>query len=201
MTLIPKTAVIAAIALSSAYMAEAQKIKLTEGSLSALKGQTEINTVYEYDHIKVGEFDNEDDYIQKKKDEYNKKESGRGDTWAAAWKNDRATRYEPRFEELFTDNAGIKAGKFPQAKYTLIFKTTFVEPGFNVGVARKNAYINGEIWIVETADHSKVIAKSTVEKAPGRIAMGFDFDNGTRIGEAYAATGKVFGRQVKKEAE
>jgi hypothetical protein len=201
MALIPKTAIIAAIALSSTYMAEAQKIKITEGSLSALKGQTEINTVYEYDHIKVGEFDKEDDYIQKKKDEYNKKESGRGDTWAAAWKSDRAGRYEPKFEELFTEHAGLKAGKFPQAKYTLIFKTTFVEPGFNVGVARKNAYINGEIWIVETADNSKVVAKATVDKAPGRQFGGFDFDNGTRISEAYAATGKVFGRQVKKEAE
>lgn len=201
MRFIPKIAIIAAIALSSAYMAEAQKIKLTEGSLSALKGQTEINTVYEYDHIKVGEFDNEDDYIQKKKSEYNKKEPGRGDTWAAAWKNDRATRYEPKFEELFTENAGVKAGKFPQAKYTLIFKTTFVEPGFNVGVARKNAYVNGEIWIVETADNSKVVAKASVDKAPGRMFGGFDFDNGARIGEAYAAAGKVFGRQVKKEAE
>ncbi|SDG00421.1 hypothetical protein [Chitinophaga filiformis] len=200
MTFIPKAAIIAVIALSSAYMAEAQKIKTTEGSLSALKGQTEINVEYEYDHLKVGEFDKEEDYIQKKKDEYNKKEPGKGDTWETAWKNDRTTRYAPKFEQLFAENSGIKVGKFPQAKYTLIFKTTFIEPGFNVGVAHKNAYINGEIWVVETADHSKVIAKSTVDKAPGRL-FAIDFDSGVRIGEAYAATGKVYGKQVKKEVE
>jgi len=200
MTFIPKTAIIATIALCSAYMAEAQKIKLTEGSISALKGQTEINTVYEYEHLKVGEFDREEDYIQKKKDEYNKKEPGKGDAWVTAWNNDRTTRYAPKFEQLFFENAGIRAGKFPEAKYTLIFKTTFIEPGFNVGVAHKNAYINGEIWIVETADHSKVVAKYTVDKAPGRL-FAIDFDSGVRIGEAYAATGKVFGKLVKKEVE
>lgn len=201
MRLIPKTAIIATIALCSTYLAEAQKIKITEGNFSALKGQTEINTEYTYDHIKVGNFDNEDDYIQKKKDEYNKKEAGRGDTWAVAWKADRASRFEPKFEELFSENANIKAGKAPNAKYTLIFRTTYVEPGFNVGVMRKNAYIDGEIWIVETADHSKVVAKATVDNAPGRMFGGFDFDTGARIAEAYAATGKSFGKKVKKEAE
>lgn len=201
MKLIPKTAIIASIAVCSTYMAEAQKIKITEGNLSALKGQTEINTEYSYDNIKVGNFNNEDDYIQKKKDEYNKKEAGKGDTWAAAWKNDRRSRFEPKFEELFSENANIKAGKSPNAKYTLIFKTTFVEPGFNVGVMRKNAYIDGEIWIVETADHSKVIAKATVDNSPGRMFGGFDFDTGARIAEAYAAAGKAFGKKVRKEAE
>jgi hypothetical protein len=198
MKMIPKVAVIAMMALSSSFLADAQKVKLIEGDLSALKGQTEINTAYEYDHLKVGEFDNEEDYIQKKKDEYNKKEAGRGDAWVTAWKADRAARYEPKFEELFSENAGIKAGKFPQAKYTLIFKTTFLEPGFNVGVARKNASINGEIWIVETADKSKAIAKVSVDKAPGRMFGGFDFDNGVRIAEAYAAAGKASGKFVKK---
>jgi len=196
MKLIPKTAIIAMMALCSTYLAEAQKIKITEGDFSALKGQTEINTEYSYDHIKVGNFDNEDDYIQKKKDEYNKKEPGKGDTWATAWKNDRASRFEPKFEELFSETAGIKAGKFPNAKYTLIFKTTYVEPGYNIGISRKNAYIDGEIWIVETADHSKVVAKATVDNSPGRM-FGFDFDTGARIAEAYAAAGKSFGKKVK----
>jgi hypothetical protein len=199
MKFFPRSIAVAAIVLSSSIAADAQKVKLQEGDLSVLKEQTEINTEFVYDHVKVGEFDNEDDYIKKKTDEYNKKEGGKGDTWATAWKADRESRFEPRFEELFTESSGIKGGSFPQAKYTLIFKTTFIEPGFNVGVARKNAYINGEVWIVETADKSKVIAKVSVDKAPGRMAFGMDFDTGSRIAESYAVAGRGFGRFLKKQ--
>lgn len=198
MKFLPKIAAVAAIVLSSSLAADAQKIKLQEGDLSAIKGQTEINTEFAYDNVKVGDFDNEDDYIKKRTDEYNKKEAGKGDTWATAWKADREARFEPKFEELFTESAGIKAGAFPSAKYTLIFKTTFIEPGFNVGVMRKNAYINGEAWIVETADKSKVVAKLSVDKAPGRMAFGMDFDTGARITESYAMAGRGLGRFTKK---
>lgn len=178
----------------------AQRIKLTEGDLSPLKGITELNTEFTYDNIKVGEFSNEDDYIHKKTEDYNKKEAGRGDTWAKAWKADRAERFEPKFNLLFTDNSGgIKADKLPAAKYTLIFKTKFVEPGYNVGVWRKNASMDGEAWIVETADKNKVIAKITVDKAQGRIFGGFDFDTGLRIQEAYADAAKALAKFVKNK--
>lgn len=178
----------------------AQRIKLTEGDLSPLIGITELNTEFTYDNIKVGEFSNEDDYIHKKTEDYNKKEAGRGDTWAKAWKADRAERFEPKFNLLFTDNSGgIKADKLPAAKYTLIFKTKFVEPGYNVGVWRKNASMDGEAWIVETADKSKVIAKISVDKAQGRIFGGFDFDTGLRIQEAYADAAKALAKFVKNK--
>lgn len=61
-------------------------------------------------------------------------------------------------------------------KYTLIFKTDFTEPGFNVGVMRKNAVISGEAWIVETANKDHIIAKISVDKALGRTFGGYDFD-------------------------
>ncbi|MBW8683936.1 hypothetical protein [Chitinophaga rhizophila] len=199
MKLFSGLAIVAAIVLSSTLTVDAQKIKLKEGDLSVLKGQTEINTEFTYDAVKVGEFDDENDYIKKKTDEYNKKEAGRGDTWAAAWKADRAARFEPKFDELFSEASGVKSGKNPKAKYTLIFNTTFVEPGFNVGVMRKNAYVNGEALIVETADKSKVIAKLSVDKAPGRMAFGMDFDTGARITESYAMAGRGLGRFVKKQ--
>ena len=84
-----------------------------------------------------------------------------------------------------------------EAKYTLIFKTTFPAPGFNIYITRKNAKINGEAWIVETANRDKVVAKLNLEGAPGRTFGGGDFDTGTRISEAYAAAGKALGKQIK----
>lgn len=145
--------------------------------------------------MSVGKFDNEADYVKKRTEELNKKESGRGNTWAKAWVDDRQSRFEPKFDELFTKNSEMTLNK--NAKYTIIFNTSFVEPGFNVGVMKKNAYIDGEVLIVETADRSKVVAKLTVEKAPGRSFWGNDYDTGERISEAYAMSGKALAKKIK----
>src|SRR5688572_3658798 len=119
---------------------KAQKLKLTEGDLSAVKDETAMNFEFTYDNMSVGKFDNEKDYIQKKTDEYNKKEPGRGDAWAKSWVADRQARFEPKFIELFTKASDMSESK--NAKYTLIFKTTSTEPGFNIYITRKNAKID-----------------------------------------------------------
>jgi hypothetical protein len=84
------------------------------------------------------------------------------------------------------------------AKYTIIFHTSFTEAGYNVYVSRHNAEINGEAMIVETADPSKVIATISIEKAPGRTFGGDDYDSGTRITESYADAGKYLAKFIKK---
>lgn len=173
----------------------AQKIKLKEGSLDALKSETSINIEFTYDNMAVGKFDKEADYINKKKSEYNAKEAGRGDRWEKAWIDDRKNRFEPNFIELFTKHSELSENK--KAKYTLIFHTTFTEPGFNVYVTRKNASIDAEVLIVETANKSNVIAKLTLDNAPGRNFMGNDWDTGERISESYAKAGKSLGKYIK----
>lgn len=195
MQLLPKMAV-TVLLTALCIPAMAQKIKLVSGDLAPLKDQKELNVEFTYDHLSVGK-DSEEDYVRKKTAEYNKKEEGKGDTWAKAWKDDRPMRYEPKFDSLFNDNGDMKAGNFPNAKYTMIFHTTFIEPGFNVGVARKNSYIDAEATIVETADKNKVVAKISIEDAPGRM-MGFDFDTGMRIMESYAVSGKKLAKFIAK---
>jgi hypothetical protein len=173
----------------------AQKIKTTEGDLSVLKNESTINVEFVYDGMSVGKFDNEKGYIKTKTDEYNKKEPGRGDAWAKSWVADRASRFEPKFIELFQENSGMTVKA--KSKYTLIFKTTSTEPGFNIVIKRKNAEIDAEVWIVETANRSKKIAVITVSNAPGRMFGGNDYDTGSRIAEAYAVAGKRLGKYIK----
>ncbi|KIC93132.1 hypothetical protein [Flavihumibacter solisilvae] len=176
----------------------AQKIKLTDGELKPLAGEKEINTEFDYANMKVGKFDNEQDYVTKKKEEYNKKEAGKGDTWAKAWVDDRGNRFEPKFNELFAKSSGITSGTSAGSKYTMIVKTVFTEPGYNVGVWRANAEINTEITIVETANRKKVVAKIKMDKAVGRL-LGFDYDTGLRISEAYGDGGKALGKFIKSK--
>jgi hypothetical protein len=177
----------------------AQKIKLIEGDLGPLKGQTSIKTEFKYD-MSVGKFDKEDDYIAQKKKELNEKEPDRGDSWEKNWKADRQDRFEPQFRELFSKHSEMSTTG-ENAKYTLIFKTVHTEPGFNVHVMSKPAYIDAEAWIVEAQDPNKVIAKITITKALGRDVFGFDYETGLRLQEAYAKAGKELGGFIRKNAK
>lgn len=143
----------------------------------------------------VGKDKREETYISEKKKDLDAKEAGRGDKREKAWFADRKDRFEPQFRELFSKHSNMTtAGDNPA--YTLIFKTTRTEPEWNVGVMRVPAYIDAEVWIVEASNRDKVIAKLSVTKAPGRDAMGYDFETGLRIQEAYAKSGKKLGQFI-----
>jgi hypothetical protein len=181
--------------LAFAFGVKAQKIKLIEGDLSALKGQTTLNTQFIYDNLMVGKHQTEADYVHDKTSELNGKNPGKGDTWAKEWVTDRHDKYEPRFNDLFFRESGLNYDA--KAKYTLIVKTSWLEPGYNVGISSHPADINGEAWLVETGNPGHVLAKLSFTKAPGRM-FGADFDTGIRITECYATAGKGLGRFVKK---
>lgn len=177
-----------------------QKIKLIEGDLSPLKGQKSLKTEFTYDNMSVGKFPKEADYIAKKKADLDEKEAGRGDKWEATWVSDRNERFEPQFRELFSKYADMSTVD-ENAAYTLIFKTVKTEPGWNIGISRSPAFIDAEAWIVDSKDNSKVIAKITITKAPGRDAMGYDYETGARLQEAYAKSGKELGAFIKSKAK
>ena len=183
--------------LSLSFSGYAQKIKLVSGSLSGLKGEKSVNAEFTYNDMGVGKFDKEEDYVNKKKGEYNEKEAGKGDKWAQAWVDDRKERFEPQFRELFAKQSDLSSVD-ANAKYTMIVHTTFTEPGYNIGISSMPAFINMEVIIVETANKSNIVATITVTKAPGRSAMGYDFETGGRLTEAYAKAGKEVGAFLAK---
>jgi hypothetical protein len=137
----------------------------------------------------------ETEYVAKKTTEYNKKTPGKGDEWAKAWKDDRETKYQPAFTKMFEQYSSLQMAA--NAKYTLIFKTTMTEPGFNIMVHQEPAQIDGQAWIVETANKSHVIAKMSLMKANGRGYWGSEFDTGERLTEAYEAAGRGMGYFVR----
>ncbi len=181
----------------------AQKAKLYMGKANVLKDQKTINVIFDYENMGVGKYGSEDDYINERREEKNKKDPGSGDKWAEEWKSNRSNRFEPKFFELFNKNISskkAKAGNYPDAKYTIIVKTTYTEPGWNVGVMRVPAHINVDIWIVETANLTKPKAKLSILKVRGQDAMGFDFETGRRLEESYAKCGKSLGKYLVKKA-
>jgi hypothetical protein len=177
----------------------AQKVTVKSGSLSGLKGVDKIKIVYDYSNLGVGDFTNENDYIAKKMKESEEKEAGSGEKWKTKWYGDRERAYEPKFEELLAKYLeNVKSGKDVESDVVMNVHTTFIEPGFNVGVMRKPAYINLIVTITKAGSEMAVVE---MLKSPGADAMGFDYDSALRIGEAYAKAGKSLSSLIAKQTK
>lgn len=179
----------------------AQKIRTESGDLSFLKGETELNIKYDFSDFQVGGFSSESEYKNKKIKEYNEKEAGRGDTWEKSWERDKKDRFPNKFEELFDKGLTGKihaAQNNSKAKYTLIVKTTYIEPGFNVGVVRRNAAVAFEYIFVKSDDESVILAKLKQPDVPGSQFGGYDYDTGARISESYAKGAKMLAAYMLK---
>ena len=197
-----KTCAVVAGMICLSVSSFAQRINILEGDLAPLKGEKNINTEFTYENMGVGKFKTEAEYVTKKTEEYNKKEPGKGDKWAKDWVADRTGNYDRKFNELFEKYSNIiVTGANKNAKYTLIYKTIFTEPGYNIYISRKNAETDAEVWIVESANPSKVIAKLEVKNAKGRTFGGNDYASGERIAECYADAGKALGKFIKNKID
>ncbi|MEO6313369.1 MAG: hypothetical protein ABIU63_17220 [Chitinophagaceae bacterium] len=188
--------------LMAVASADAQKINIIEGDLAPLKGEKNINTEFTYDNMAVGKYKTEAEYVAKKTEDYNKKEAGKGDKWAKDWVADRTGNYDRKFNELFEKYSNmVVTGAKKGAKYTLIYKTIFTEPGYNIYISRKNAETDAEVWIVEAANPSKVIVKLEVKNAKGRTFGGSDYASGERIAECYADAAKALAKYIKNKID
>ncbi len=191
-----------AASLLAATTTMAQRIKMKEGNLDALKGVKKLNIRYDYSAMTCTTKDiPEADFVANKKEEYNKKEAGKGDRWAESWVADREKRFAPHFKQMFEKQSDILLSEGESEKYTLIFKTTHTETGFNIGIKRRDAFIDGEALVVEAANPDKVLAKISIDNVPGRTGGGYDFDAGERLAEAYEKAGKSLGKYFSKQID
>ena len=104
-------------------------------------------------------------------------------------------RYEPKFILGFTGLSGMTVSK--DAKYTLIFNTKALEPGYSIGISKRNAGIDGTVTIVETTNRTKKLAALSVERPDENKWRGAAFDAGSRIADAYYLSGQKVGKYIK----
>lgn len=190
-----------ALALLLFSTTNAQKIKVKTGELKTLKGQTEINVVYDYSAMKVGKME-ESAYLEKRTAKLNKKKEGRGDEWQTKWKEDREKKFEPAFEKLcnkMLKKRDVKISKNEKAKYTMKIHTTKTDPGYEVFAKSKPAYISGDVYFYETNSPDKIIIHMTFKKSPGNAVFS-SWDTGARIKESYAKLGKSIGKYLSRKA-
>jgi hypothetical protein len=175
---------------SSAF---AQKMTLVAGDLKGLKGVPSFDVKFDYDSMTVGKADiPEKEYLQSVSERWEAREPGKGKVFEKIWFENRTRLYEPAFIKNF-EEATLKKLNDKSAKYTLLLKTRNTEGGFDFGVHGKEATLAGQLWIVESADNSKVKAKIKFTDSRGANSTGGDFNMPSRIKSAYDATGKWLG--------
>lgn len=168
-----------------------QEITMEQGSFKILFQEKSVALQFTYDSLQVGKYKIEADYVNKKVTEMNNKEPGKGDEWATQWITQRKEKFEPAFTDGIKTASGLTISG--EAKYTLIFHTTYIEQGFSTAgiMVHKNPEVRGELILVETRDTHKIIAEAKLAKAMGKA--GPHFETGNHVDEAYFEAGKAAG--------
>jgi hypothetical protein len=176
----------------------AQKVKLISGSLDVLKGQAQILLQFSYEDLLIGTDTPERDYLQRKKNEWDLKESGAGAAFEKYWYDSRKNYYELMFSHHFSKSSGLSVAR-TLAQYTIVVHTKRIEPGWNAGLVYKGAIVEGEAWLVASDRVYAPLAKITFEKCTGDQIPGGDFEMGIRIQSAYHVAAQEIGKLVKKK--
>lgn len=191
--------ILAAALLFFGMHAPAQEVFLTKGDLSILKGEKNINIELNYEKTTIDGYGKEEAYIKKKTAEGNLKEPGGGDRWAGKWEEDKKTLFAEKFVLGFTKQNKMTVSN--EAKYTLIFNTKALEPGYQIGISKRNAGVDGNVTIVETANREKKLIVLFVQRAEDSKWRGAAFDAASRIGDAYYLDGQKVGKFMDKEVK
>jgi hypothetical protein len=179
-----------------------QKIKVVTGNLDFLKDQKVLNIEYSYENMGVGRYDLEEDYVNEKVIGYNDKEPGKGDEWLKNWMMAKEKIFGPTFKGSLNDvlkDVEISIDEDPKTMYTIVLKTTFIEPGFDVGVMSKKANAKYEVIFVNNEDN-KVVAALNIFAFLEAGGIGYDFNTINRIQKVYAKAGNGLGQYLIKKA-
>lgn len=172
--------------------------KIVQGSFKALTDIKDYHVVFDYTDIKVAHFKDEEDFL---KDKMGKREGEKAEEFKRKWFADRESNYEPKFIAYFNKRmkkAEVAMAKNPDAQYTLLLKTTWIYPGYNVGIGKEEAKISAVLTVYETANPTNVVLVVSYDKSPG-LEPAPDtnaYDPGNRIAGAYEKLAKNFTMQL-----
>lgn len=179
-----------------------QKAKDLSGDINKLKGITQYDLVFDYENVQIPKYDSEEAFLKDKMDKRDDKGDEAAENFRESWFGDRAEKYEPKFIESFNkrfDNGEVKVGMDLGSEYIMKIKTTLLYAGYNVGVVRQNSKIDAIISVYKKDNPSDVLYSVQYTQAEGSGAMGYDYDSGYRISEAYAKLAKTWASTIQKK--
>lgn len=187
--------------------------------LSFMHNQNELNLEFSYDSMTITTSISETnldltiipepEFVKQQTEKFNMQVPGSGDKWAKDWYNARAAYFELAFEKGFQGKLlkeiGINATiKNTRAKYTMIVQTTNIIYGkmrVSDYSARGGATTNktgtyGDFFvkIVETANHSKLMARAMIQHMFGQGVYSIQQYKPIPIGACYENAGTKFAK-------
>jgi len=185
-----KVLLAALLAVSTMFGISAQKFKPVP---TFLKGEQQINVIFDYSKIK---FD---------KDAQNKYYEYKGKEWVEEWEGKRKEANESYFISTFnqeTSKIGLMFGSYPEAQYTLIVDVLNCDFGAYAGPFSVPAKIKGDMQIVKTGTSETLsIAATFKEKQNPYSVIGtpVDFDRiSLAFGELAEEVGETLVKALKK---
>lgn len=183
----------------------AQDINVVSGKFDFLKDQKEINVEFDYsDFTMMKDKKTEAQYVEERTAELNEKSKGNGNIWKKKWESSKELIWTPKFLELINvvlakEKKDVSFQEGLTTPYTLIVKTVWLYPGWDIAMMKQPAKVTTNLKFVETANKSNVLLEITSEEAPGD-QWGNNFSNESRLGEGYAKTGKSLAKLLLKKA-
>ncbi|HDT11457.1 MAG TPA: hypothetical protein ENN58_01825 [bacterium] len=179
------------------------KYKSGDDSRAFLEGADKVLVKLDFSATRVGKFATEAEYIEKRMTEVEEKEPGKGEEWKKKWEDQKESVFAHQLTKLINEytvgKKGIEFGtNFADAPVVMVVGVTFLEPGWNVGISRRNAEINIVVEMFKASDMNTPLVTYELNRVPGGGAMGFDFDAGYRMGQAFAKAGKELGKYFSK---
>lgn len=163
-----KKILLAALAVCSAYLADAQKVKWETGNIDVLKGQSSVATEIVYPNVLNVSGMPEQEFLDERRKTDNAEKPGAGDSFVKRWTTARESKYIKRFSEHFTKatKEKVNAGT-GEAKYVIILTPQNIDLGKGRYFGTKPAYVDFDVVIAENANRNNIVARGRAEKVPG----------------------------------
>lgn len=179
----------------------AQEFEIVSGNPKLFKQAGNLHLTFAYSDLFVGEYGDEEAYIEYMKDDAELRKKGSSEAWLESWYNVRTELFQPKFIELFKKYSNSKKvtinENFNDQLYELNIHTIFIEAGFNKNGKRAPALINVIVTIFEINKPENQLVIS-VTGAPGNEVMSSYSPDYNRIEEAYAKLGKELAKYMSK---
>ncbi|MFP3834283.1 hypothetical protein [Chryseobacterium sp. SIMBA_028] len=180
-----------------------EKMNLVSGGFEVLKDQTEVNVELKFEDVLfMKENITETQYLENRKKQVLDNPKRGEETWKiwiAEWEKYKNEEYIRYFSKGL--NKTYKESFFKKdisSKYTLLLETKWIFPGWHAGLTMMTAEISGTIKLVETSNHSVVLAEIELNKFDRFVNNDEAVMEYGRIAAAYESAGRYLGKKIKK---
>ena len=180
----------------------AQIFKTAQGDLNSITGIERYNIIFEYaENLKVPKYDSEESFLEYHRKKKEKKESGSGETFKNLWFINREQLFEPKFIQEFNffnlkEKQVTVARNISDAQYTMVVRTSLIDPGNSNFFFKKDARLKVIIRIYKSDTPEQVLYKTEKVNVHSKGASTGDYD---RIMSAYAELGRGLSKHLSRK--